>query len=73
MGNWLDCVKTRDLPIADVAIGHRSTTVCHLGNIARWTMRELEWDPAKEEFVDDEDANSYLERPMRAPYTLDFG
>lgn len=68
--NFLDCVRSRELPIADVEIAHRSTTICHLINIARWTYRELEWDPDTEMFVDDDDANTFISRPRRAPYEL---
>ncbi len=70
MQNWLDCIKSREKPIADVEIGHRSTTVCHLGNIARWLGRRLRWDPVAERFPDDEQANQYLDRPRRKPYEL---
>jgi len=66
--NWLDCIKSRARPIADVEIGHRSATVCHLGNIARWTGRKLRWDPVKEEFVGDKEANQYLDRERRKPW-----
>lgn len=72
MKNWIDCIRSRELSIADVAIGHRSTTMCHLGNIARWAGRKLTWDPEKERFVDDDDANTYIERPMREPWALKF-
>lgn len=68
--NWFDCIRSRAMPIADVEIGHRSATMCHLGNIARWTGRKLQWDPETERFVDDADANGYLERPMRAPWQI---
>jgi predicted dehydrogenase len=68
--NWLDCIKSRAKPIADVEIGHRSATVCHLGNIARWTGRRLRWDPVKEVFPDDAEANEYLDRERRKPYEL---
>lgn len=68
MKNWLDCIKTRAKPVADVEIGHRSATVCHLGNIARWTGRKLHWNPIKEEFVGDKDANQYLDRERRKPW-----
>jgi len=68
--NWLDCIRTRERPVADVEIGHRSTTVCHLGNIARWLGRKLQWDPAKEIFPGDDEANTYLDRPRRKPYEL---
>ncbi len=70
MQNWLDCIKSREKPIADAETGHRATTVCHLGNIARWVGRRLRWDPVAERFPEDEDANQYLDRPRRAPYEL---
>jgi hypothetical protein len=53
-----------------VEIGHRSVSVCHIGNIAMLLGRKLQWDPAKEEFVNDDEANSMLNRPMRAPWHL---
>ncbi|MBN1342738.1 MAG: Gfo/Idh/MocA family oxidoreductase [Phycisphaerae bacterium] len=68
--NWLDCLHTRSKPICDVEIGHRSATVCHLGNIAYWIKRPLKWDPVKERFVDDDEANRMLQRPMRSPWRL---
>ena len=68
--NWLDCIKTRKKPNADVEIGHRTATVCHLGNIARWVGRKLEWDPVKEVFPNDPEANSFLDRPRRKPWVL---
>ena len=68
--NWLACVKSRKLPNADIEIGHRSAAVCHLGNIARWTNRKLRWDPVKETFPGDDEANSYLDRVRRKPYEL---
>lgn len=70
MKNWLDCIKSRARPVADVEIGHRSATVCHLGNIARWAGRRLRWDPVKEVFPDDPDANRYLDRERRKPWVL---
>ena len=68
--NWLSCIKSREKPVADVETGHRSATVCHLGNIARWTGRKLRWDPVQERFPDDPKANDYLDRERRKPYTL---
>jgi len=68
--NWLECIKSREKPIADVEIGHRSTTLCHLGNIARWVGRKLKWDPEKEVFPGDEEANTQLDRPRRKGYEL---
>jgi predicted dehydrogenase len=70
MQNWIDCIKTRERPVADVEIGHRSTTVCHLGNIARWLGRRLRWDPQNEQFIGDEQANQLLERPQRSQYRI---
>ncbi len=68
--NWLDCIRTRRRPICDVAIGHRSATVCHLGNIAYWTGGSYRWDPERQVFTGDNAPNHMLERPMRAPWTL---
>lgn len=68
--NFLDCVKTREKPICDVEIGHRSATVCHLGNIAVRLGRKIQWDPAKETIVGDDEAAGWISRPYRAPWTL---
>jgi len=67
-GNWLECIRTRRRPAADVEIGCRSATVCHLGNIAYWLKRPLKWDPAREQIVGDEEANRCLDRPKRGPW-----
>jgi predicted dehydrogenase len=68
--NFLDCIKTRKRPICDVEIGHRSVTVCHLGNIAGRLGRKFHWDAAKEQIPDDPEANAMLTRPYRAPWKL---
>jgi predicted dehydrogenase len=70
LANWCECIRTRQKPIADVEIGHRSAIVCHLGNIARWVGRRLRWDPVSETFPGDAEANQYLERPQRKPYQI---
>lgn len=70
IGNWLECIRTREKPVADVEIGHRSCTVCHLANITREVGRKLQWDPVNERFVGDEAANRYLDRPRRKGYEL---
>jgi predicted dehydrogenase len=68
--NFLDCVKSRKDPVAPVEAGHRTASVCHVGNIAMLLKRKLRWDPVKEEFPGDDEANRLLERPMRAPWQL---
>jgi predicted dehydrogenase len=68
--NFMEAVRTRKPPIADIAIIARSITVCHLGNICYWLNRPLKWDPAKEEFIGDTEANRWLDRPKRQPWTL---
>ncbi|MBN2451761.1 MAG: Gfo/Idh/MocA family oxidoreductase [Lentisphaeria bacterium] len=70
MGNFLDCVRTRRQPAAPVEVGHRSATVCHLGNIAMTLGRKLRWDPVREEFPGDEEANRMTWRSYREPWTL---
>ncbi len=70
MQNWVDCVKTRELPITDVEIGHRSVTMCHIANICGHLKRKLEWDPVTEMFVNDTGANDMLDRPKREPYDI---
>jgi len=69
-GNFVDCVRTRRDPIANVEIGHRSATVCHLANIALWLGRPLRWNPDEEHFVDDPGADRMMQRSMRSPWTL---
>ncbi|MFM8379544.1 MAG: Gfo/Idh/MocA family protein [Planctomycetia bacterium] len=65
MGNFFDCVAARRQPIADVESGHRSVSVCHLGNISCKLGRPLKWDPAAERFVGDAEADALLARPQR--------
>ena len=68
--DFLDCVKTRKKPYFPVDVGHRVATVCHLGNIAIKLGRKLKWDPIKERFDDNDQANRMLSRPMRSPWRL---
>ena len=66
----LDAVRKRSKPICDIETGCRSVSVCHLGNIAYKLGRPLKWDPNREVFVGDDDANRLLSRPMCAPWCL---
>lgn len=70
MQNWLDCIRTRKRPVADVEIGHRSISVCHLANIARRVGRSLKWDPVAEQFQGDDEANKMVARPRRRGFEL---
>jgi hypothetical protein len=69
-GDFLYCVKTREKPFRDVEYAHRVATVCHLGNIAYELKRPLNWDPVKEEFPGDDEANRMTWRPMREPWRI---
>ena len=68
--NFIECVRTRNKPAADVETGHRSTIVAHLGNIAFRTGRKIHWDFAKEEIVGDPEASKLLGRVARKPWDL---
>ena len=68
--NWIDCIRSRELPVADVEIGHRSISVCHLANITRAVGRTLRWDPNAESFPDDQPATQYLARERRSGFEL---
>ncbi len=70
MQNFYDCVASRKDPIMNVENAHRVATLCHLGNIARWLGRRLKWDPEKEIFPGDDEANEYLDTPKRKGYEL---
>jgi predicted dehydrogenase len=66
--NFLDCVKSRQRPVADVEEGHRTTTTCHLANISLRTGRKIRWDAEKEEILGDREASAMLVRPYRKPW-----
>jgi hypothetical protein len=68
--NFVECIRTRALPICDVEVGHRTMTVCHLGNIAYRLRRALRWDPTAERFLGDAEADRLLDRARREPWTL---
>jgi predicted dehydrogenase len=69
-GNWLESVRSRKPPIAPVEVAHRSCSTCLLHHIAMKTKRKLYWDPVKERFRNDDEANAMLSRPQRWPYAL---
>ena len=71
MGNFFECVRTRKSPICDANIGHRSVSVCHLGSTAIRLGRKLQWDPAKEQFVGDDEANKFVAREQRKPWSYE--
>jgi predicted dehydrogenase len=66
--NFIDCVISREEPIAPVEVAHRSITIAHLGNIAMMLEKDLEWDPVTEQIVNFPEANRYLSRSMRVPW-----
>lgn len=70
VNNFLDCVKSREKPVADIAIGHSSATVCHLGNIAIRSGKKITWDPKTESIVGDTDGAKWLSKDYRTPYKL---
>ncbi|HLY60616.1 MAG TPA: Gfo/Idh/MocA family oxidoreductase [Terriglobia bacterium] len=66
--NFVDCIKSRQRPAADVEDGHRTATACHLANISIRLGRKIRWNPEKEEIVGDAEASGYLVRPYRKPW-----
>lgn len=68
--NFLDCVRSRKPCYAPAETGHRTISIAHLGNIAMLLGRKLKWDPAKEGFIGDTEANQMLDRPRRDPWQL---
>jgi len=71
MGNFLDCVRSRKVPICPAEVGHRSASQSHLGVLAIRLGRKLRWDPVNEKFIGDDEAQQHVARPMRAPYSYE--
>lgn len=69
-GNWLESIKSRKDPIAPVEVAHRSCSTCLIHHIVMKLKRKVYWDPAKEQFKNDDEANSMLSRPQRSPYIV---
>ena len=70
MGNFFDCMQSRETPVSDVVSQHQSVTTCHMGNISMRLGRRLKWDPNREQFVGDEEANAMLKREQRSGYEI---
>ncbi|TMM57924.1 Gfo/Idh/MocA family oxidoreductase [Maribacter algarum] len=70
-GNWLDCIKTRKVPISPIEKGHKACTICLISDIAMQFDRKLNWNPETEMFVNDDEANAMLRREQRKPYGTD--
>jgi len=68
--NWLDCIKSRKDPICNAEIGASSAAICHLGQIGYELRRKLAWDPAKRQFMGDDEAKGLLDYAMREPWKL---
>ena len=68
--DFLDAMRKRSKPISDVEVGHRTASVCNIGNIAYELKRKLEWDPVKEQFKNDKEANAMLGRKMNKEYGI---
>ncbi|MBI2926555.1 MAG: hypothetical protein HYY24_12745 [Verrucomicrobia bacterium] len=69
--NLIECVRTRQPAICPIEDSVQADILCHLSDIAGRLQRKLRWDPAKEKFIGDDDANRRLAlRPMRAPWKL---
>jgi len=70
MKNFLQCMRTRQEPVAPVEVGHRSNTLCILAHIAMKLQRKLRWDPQAQRFIGDDEANGRLDYPHREPWTV---
>ena len=71
-GNWLESIMSRRPSIAPAEVGHRACSTCLLGHIAMKLPRKLYWDPNKERFNNDDEANKMLSRSQRWPYGTDY-
>ncbi len=68
--NWVECMRTRKQPFANMELGHLATGTCLLGNIACMAGRKLRFDPKKEDFIGDAEASRLLTREQRPPWNL---
>jgi len=70
--NWLESIKSRKPTVSTAEIGHRTASVCHLTNIGYELQRPLFWNPAKEEFINDTEANKLRSGYLRKPWSMKF-
>ena len=70
MGNFFDCIESREQPISDIVSQHQSVTTCHIANISMRLGRPLQWDPEAEQFIGDDEANQWLCRERRKGYEI---
>lgn len=70
VGNFFDCIESRKVPISDAMSQHKSAITCHIGTISMRLGRPLKWNPEKEEFVDDKEANQWLSREQRKGFEI---
>ncbi len=71
MDHWLDflkCIKSRRLTVSNAEMMHRSMSSVHAANVCLWLQRDVTYDPVKEEFVNDPEANRFLSRAQREPF-----
>jgi hypothetical protein len=69
--NFIDCIRSRKKPIADVEVGYHSVLLCHLANISyRVGNQKLEFDPSTESFPNSDEANKYIKRKYREPWVV---
>ncbi|MGB3086210.1 MAG: gfo/Idh/MocA family oxidoreductase, partial [Phycisphaerae bacterium] len=68
--NFIECVKTRAETVAPAEVAQRSISIGHLGNIAMKLGRKVHWNPGRERFINDPEADRWLDRPKREPWRL---
>ena len=68
--NFIECVKSRERTLTPIDVAHRSTSICLLGGICLQLGRKLRWDPARERFLGDDEANALLSYEMRSPWSV---
>jgi len=68
--NFLDCVKSRRQTVSNPVMMHRTMTTVHAANICMWLKRDMRYDPVKEEFINDSEANRLRSRAMREPWII---